>query len=170
MRNPIRLAAVLAALALVLAACGGTADSAGDLPTDPAGACLAGDPDCADVPGDDPMGEPGDDDEPSAGGGVLGAPIVGGGLSVEDALAGGVDGVIAVRGFLVEDADGARLCDLLAESLPPQCGGAWIELSETSTIDPDEMKSVQGVTWTDFPVTVLGSIVDGVFVVDTLSK
>ncbi|NIR41603.1 MAG: hypothetical protein GWN79_26950, partial [Actinobacteria bacterium] len=78
-------------------------------------------------------------------------------------------GVIAVKGFVVADADGIRLCDLLAESLPPQCGGTWIELANLDAIDPDELKTEQGVTWTDFPVTVLGEIVDGVLTPTPLS-
>lgn len=131
-----RIAAVAAVLALVVAACGGTADD----------------------PVDVDLGDP-----------VVGGLLVDGGLTVGETLTTDAVGVIAVKGFLVQDAAGARLCDLLAESLPPQCGGASIDLSDTSTIDPGEMKSEQGVTWTDQTVTVFGEIIDGVLVVTSPS-
>ena len=55
MSHRVRLAAVLAVLALVAAACGGGDDAnarADELPTAPiAGACLSGDPNCNDNPG-----------------------------------------------------------------------------------------------------------------------
>lgn len=184
MSQRIRFAAMLAALALVVVACGsGTVDSTGadELPPNPAAACHSDAPDCNDTPSDGPGGndtplqpldepqlEPGDPGTP--GQVVTGMPIAGGGLSVADALATDTDGPIAVVGFLIQDADGARLCDLLAESLPPQCGGASIELSDISTIDPDELKTAQGVTWTDFPVTVIGEIAGSVFNVTPMSQ
>ena len=162
----VRIAAALAAVALVAAACGGASNdaaSAEELPINPAGACLAGEPDCNDIPGqdaDEPILEPGDPAAP--GDAVIGTPIIGGGLSIADALTSDADGPIAVAGFLIQDANGARLCDLLAESMPPQCGGDSVELSDVSMIDPDELKTAQGVTWTDSTVTVYGEIVDGV--------
>lgn len=164
-----RLAGLLAVFALVAAACGGSGDSTSELPTNPAaGACLAGDPDCNDIPGNDaPALEPGDT---PLGDPVIGAPILGGGLTVADLIDAAPDGPLAVVGFLVQDADGARLCDGLAESLPPQCAGASVELSDISSIDPDELRTEQGVVWTDFPVTVLGELAGGVFTVTPLSN
>lgn len=166
-----RIAALLAALALVSAACGGASDdSPSELPTNPAaGACLVGDPDCNDTPGNDaPALEPGD--ELPTDGGVIGAPITGGGLTVADVLSTDVDGPLAIVGFLVQTGDAARLCDGLAESLPPQCAGPSIELSDISTIDPDDLRTEQGVTWTDVPVSIVGEIVSGVFTVTPLSN
>ncbi len=164
-----RLIVLLAVLALVAAACGGSADTTSELPVNPAaGACLAGDPDCNDIPGTGaPALEPGDS---LPGDPAIGAPIIGGGLSVADLIAADPDGPLAVVGFLVHDADGTRLCDGLAESLPPQCAGAFVELSDTSTIDPDELRTEQGVTWSDFPVTVLGELAGGVLTVTPLSN
>jgi hypothetical protein len=170
----IRLAAVLAILALVAAACGGGSDddaSAEELPPNPAATCLAGDPDCDDIPGadlDEPLLEPGDPVAP--GDAVIGTPIIGGGLTIADALSTDADGPLAVVGFLIQDADGARLCDLLLESLPPQCGGDSVDLSDVSTIDPDELKTAQGVTWTDNTVTVYGEIVNGVLTATPFSS
>lgn len=180
-----RILTLTMALALAVAACGGASDdgaiadetptvATGDeLPTNPAaGACLAGDPNCLDVPGNDapPLLEGDEPDlsaDPNSGSSGF---IVDGGVTISDALEGGLEGVIAVKGFVVADDSGARLCELLAESLPPQCGGATIELSNLSTVDPDELRTDQGVTWSEQSVTLLGELVDGTLVVDALSS
>ena len=95
--------------------------------------------------------------------------VVGGGLAVSEALTTDATGVLAVKGFVVADADGIRLCEALAESMPPQCGGASIDLANLDAIDPDELRTEQGVTWSDSTVTVLGEIVDGMLVPTALS-
>lgn len=95
--------------------------------------------------------------------------VVGGGLTIDEALTTDATGILAVQGFVVADDSGIRLCDLLAESLPPQCGGASIAVADLDAVDPDELKSSQGVTWTDFPVTIVGEIIDGALVPTPLS-
>ena len=52
-------------------------------------------------------------------------------MSVADALAHGpTDDLVSVSGALFVAPDGTvRLCDAIAESFPPQCGGASIEVS-----------------------------------------
>ena len=95
--------------------------------------------------------------------------LVDGGLTVAEALTTDAVGIIAVTGFIVVNDSGAHLCELLAESLPPLCGGAAIEVADLSTIDPDSLSEAQGVTWTDQPVTILGEIVDGTLVPDPFS-
>ena len=151
---------LLAALALALAACGGgDSDDAAtaDLPindgNDPgiAAACLEGEPDCNDTPGGEPQDLPsGGDDEPTAV------------LSVADAA--NAAGQVTVTGFLIDVAGESRLCESLAESFPPQCGEASITLTSLDQIDPDELKTEGDVTWTDYPVTVFGEMVDGTLV------
>lgn len=170
MTSTIRLAAIVAALALFAGACGGTTDTddpgTDGLPINPAAACIETQPDCEDtIDTNEPLFL---DDEPTDGvepGDVVngGALAPNGGLTVADALAGDAEGILAVKGFVVSAEGGARLCDLLAESLPPQCGGAAIELAGLDTIDPDELSEAQGVTWSARPITLLGEIVDGVF-------
>ena len=165
-----RLLMIGVLVALFAAACGDDASdtSAPDeaqLPPNPAGACLEGDPDCQDLgplPTEPPL-LPGEPDGGVAPG--VGTPmVVDGGLTISEALETDATGPLAVKGFLVEDSNGLRLCEALAESFPPQCGGASIELADKSPIDPDELKTEQGVTWTDYEVTVIGDIVDGVLV------
>jgi hypothetical protein len=150
------------ALALLAAACGDDdGDAASEIPS-AAGACLEGAEDCNDTPGTAPDlfpgGEPDDGAAPGADQGL----VVGGGLTVSEALETDADGTIAVTGFYFEDESGLRLCELLLESFPPQCGGAQIALANGDAVDPDDLDEEQGVTWSPSPVTVLGEIVDGV--------
>ena len=172
------LLAVFLGLALVATACGDGNDTTGGLDDSgippAAGACLEGTVDCNDTPqlGDDdlfPGGEPQDGAEPIAG--PTGGMVVDGGLTITEALEGEATGVIAVQGFYVDDGSGARLCEALAESFPPQCGEASIALGDGAldVIDPDEIQEAQGVAWTDYPVTIIGEIVDGTLVPTEMS-
>ncbi len=154
---------LLAAFALVLAACGGGDDDAAtaDLPVndgaDPgiSAACLVGEPDCNDTPN----GNQAPQDLPT--GGDDAAPIVA--MSVDEAAS--ASGQVTVSGFLVDVAGESRLCEALAESFPPQCGGANITITSLDQIDPDELSTEGDVTWTDAYVTVFGEMVDGTLVV-----
>ncbi len=177
----LRLIALVAALMVVLAACGSDADQPSELPINDdagdtpaaAGACLEGEPDCNDtgVMADDPLPLPGDDDEAGSsndGGAVVsGGMTVDGGLTVSEALASDATGILAVQGFLLDDGTGARLCQALAESFPPQCGGASISVTNYEEVLDVPLQSEQSTTWTDEWVTLFGEIVDGVLVVDT---
>ncbi len=174
----VRFTAVLLALAMVLAACGSEADQPSELPTNDnpgdtpaaAGACLEGEPDCNDtgVITDEPLPLPSDDGGSQDDGGavVSGGMTVDGGLTVSEALASDATGIIAVQGFLLDDGTGARLCEALAESFPPQCGGTSIAVSNYEEVLDVPLQSEQNTTWTDEWVTFFGEIVDGVFVVD----
>lgn len=150
---------LLAAFALILAACG-DGDTTADLPVNDGGdpgditaTCLEGEPDCNDTPGGEPQDLPsGDADGPSI-------PT----LTITDAA--DASGQAMVTGFLVDVAGESRLCEALAESFPPQCGGASITMTSLDQIDPDELKTEGDVTWTDFQVTVFGEMVDGTLVV-----
>lgn len=162
--------AVLAAAALLLTACG-TADtsnadalppaaSPADVPA-ASGACLEGEPDCNDMGAVNPPGPiPLDGDSTNAGA------LVDGGLTVSEALATDTTGIIAVQGFLLDDGTGARLCEALAESYPPQCGGTSIPVVGYEEMVDVPLSSAQGMTWTDSTVTFFGELVDGVFTVD----
>jgi hypothetical protein len=162
-----------ATLALTLAACGGGVadDDPASLPVndDPAssggaaaGACLAGEPDCNDIgdgQGAEPLPLPGDGepgDAPPAG-----APDA---LTISQALE--TEGVVVVAGFFFDDGSGPRLCEALAESFPPQCGGTSIAVTGYEEVIDVPLQSEQGVSWTDQTVTFTGEIVDGVMVVD----
>ena len=150
-----------AAAALVATACGGGAsveNAADPLPPDASSACEVGAPDCGDIVNgnNEPLFVDGETDLDGDPGGSSGL-VIDGGLSVEEALDSDATGRIAVQGFVVGDDPGIRLCDLLAESLPPLCGGASIEVTDLDTVDPDELNSAQGVMWSDQPVATLVS-------------
>jgi hypothetical protein len=178
-----RLAAVLTTLMLLAAACGdgsgGNGDPAllppndnpGDTPA-VSGVCAPDEPDCDDtlVVGDDEPEPLPSDPEPVIGTGgdpvSSGGMLVDGGLTVSEALATDATGIIAVQGFLLDDGTSARLCEVLAESYPPQCGGASIPVTGYEEVISDRLSNAQGVTWTDDYVSLLGEIVDGTLVVN----
>ena len=133
-RSALHLAASVAAVA-ALAACGVTADP---------------------------------DEQPSAGGTAGDRPPVlviadGGGsepgITVGDALGHqATDDLVSVTGSLLVDADGTvMLCEALAESFPPQCGGERIAVRG---LDPTAVAGLQSegdVSWSD-SVTLFGSV------------
>jgi hypothetical protein len=143
------------------AACGtGETDPDTTNTTEPVsqGYCAPDVPDCEDTIVIDDGGSA----APSAG------MLADGGLTVSEALATDATGVIAVRGFYFEDDSGRRMCELLAESLPPLCGGAELPLGESAQ-QFGGLRTTQGVTWSDRPVVILGEIVDGVLIPDDMS-
>ena len=164
-----RCALLFGVLTLVLAACGSATEEALPVDDDPdpappaAGACLVDEPDCNDVgvPDGGELPIPSDDGEV-----VTGGMVAGDGLTVAEALEGGADGVIAVQGFLFDDGSGPVLCEVLAESFPPQCGGASVPVEGHEEAVDVPLVSEQGVTWTDQPLILFGDIVDGTLVVD----
>ncbi len=104
-----------------------------------------------------------------------GAPIPGGGLSVQEAIDSTLEGPLAVKGYIVApEGEPVRLCTALLESYPPQCGepslvveGLDLETLEglTSTSDP----SLAQVTWSDAEVSLLGEVENGVITVSETS-
>ena len=70
---------------------------------------------------------------------------------------------VTVSGFLIADRDGnTRLCSVLAESLPPQCGGDRINLlgfdasSVLNSKTPQRPSDIGTTRWTDHQITVTG--------------
>lgn len=74
---------------------------------------------------------------------------------------------ILTQGVLIID-DQARLCEALAESFPPQCAGGSVELSglEQGTVVGLEVAEDAAVLWTNYPLTVSGTV-EGGSLVDT---
>ncbi len=71
---------------------------------------------------------------------------------------------VTVSGFLIVDTDGnSRLCSVLLESFPPQCGGDRIDLPgfevssvpNTKTVKFSE-GGIRTVIWSDGPISVKG--------------
>ena len=81
------------------------------------------------------------------------------GMSVADALAHGpTDDLVSVSGALFVAPDGTvRLCDAIAESFPPQCGGASIEVSGLDLSTVANLQEANGVRWAE-SVVLFGSV------------
>lgn len=79
-------------------------------------------------------------------------------ITVTEALASTEDGPLLVEGHLVITPDGARLCEVLAESFPPQCGGDFLILDEPDPSALEQVVTEGDVSWTDNLVQMLGTI------------
>jgi hypothetical protein len=88
----------------------------------------------------------------------LGAPIPGGGLSIEEAKASTLDGPLMVRGYLIERDGELRLCEAILESSPPQCGEPSL-LVDGPAPDASEER-----------VSLLGEVDDGTIVVSSTAQ
>lgn len=83
---------------------------------------------------------------------------MGPGISVDDAIDSASDGPVLVNGYLFVDADGVvTLASAIAESMPPQPGGARLTV-EGLNPGEYEMSESQGIRWTDSQVQVLGAV------------
>jgi hypothetical protein len=63
-------------------------------------------------------------------------------------------------GYLVQSGGEARICDALAESYPPQCGGRSYRLMGFDARSVSGVEQANGVSWTQQQVTVRGVITD----------
>lgn len=66
--------------------------------------------------------------------------------------------------LLALDGD-VRLCSALAESFPPQCGGASLLVEGVELEEVDGLVTEGEVSWTDRPIQLLGTVEDGLLTV-----
>ena len=83
---------------------------------------------------------------------------VGPGISIREALTSDLKGPLLVNGHLHVQNDQARLCEILAESLPPKCGGRILVVKGLDLKTMDGLTSAGSVTWSDQLVQVLGTV------------
>ncbi|NNE74823.1 MAG: hypothetical protein HKN26_14250 [Acidimicrobiales bacterium] len=76
-------------------------------------------------------------------------------IGVEDLFDGEGAREAVVEGFVVWDQQGARLCAVLMESFPPQCGNPAVVIANPDDLTV-ELQSEQGVRWTDGIVALDG--------------
>jgi hypothetical protein len=86
------------------------------------------------------------------------------GISVEQAV--DAEGPAVVNGSLLAQGDDVKLCAALAESFPPQCGGASITVVGLDFAQLDGLTTEGDVTWSDLPIRVEGVLADGILTVD----
>jgi hypothetical protein len=115
--------------------------------------CLPESPDCEDT-GDETGGPTptAPDQSPSSGF------VVGSGLTITEALAYDGTEPIAIGGFVVTTAEGTFLCELLAESFPPQCGGQSVAVLNPDTLTSFVLVEEGGTQWSPEPIVVFGHI------------
>ena len=100
-------------------------------------------------------------------GGVASGPIsgVGPGISIDEALTSNLKGPLLINGLLQVEDGQVRLCAVLAESFPPQCGGSFLVVKGLDLTKMDGLTSEGSVTWSDQPVQVPGTLKDEVLTV-----
>jgi hypothetical protein len=87
-------------------------------------------------------------------------------LTIEQALGGGGDLPLLVKGFVVAaDGETPRFCSALLESYPPQCGGPSLEIERLDLTSIDGLQSTDDpdlaqVTWSETEITLLGNVAD----------
>ena len=108
--------------------------------------------------GDDAPDAPADD--AAAGSTVPQTSCLGAGppISIDEALASGSDEMLLVSGNLLALDDEVRLCSALAESFPPQCGGASLHVVGLKLEEVDGLITEGDVSWTDRPIELLGIV------------
>jgi hypothetical protein len=81
-------------------------------------------------------------------------------ISIDEALASGSDEPLLVAGNLLAVGSEVRLCSALAESFPPQCGGASLHVVGLKLAEVDGLITEGDVSWTDRPTELLGVVDD----------
>jgi hypothetical protein len=79
-------------------------------------------------------------------------------ISIDEALASGSDEMLLVAGNLLAQGAEVRLCSALAESFPPQCGGASLHVAGLDLDEVDGLLAEGDVRWTDRPIELLGVV------------
>lgn len=110
-------------------------------------------------------GSPGDE---RTGGSIDSSSAVGPGLNVDEARSAETDEPVLVNGFVVARDGEVRLCSVLLESYPPQCGDPSLTVEGADLTDYD-LSSGDGVRWSDEQVQVLGRVDGDVLRVESTS-
>ena len=86
----------------------------------------------------------------------------GAGISIEEALESDSSEPLLVNGNLLVTDGQARLCSALAESFPPQCGGASLLVTGLDVAQVEGLIMEGDVMWTDRPTQLAGVVSDGI--------
>jgi hypothetical protein len=135
--------------------------------------CADNQPDCQDTittrdlptRGDDPVAPTTSPGDGSASSGM----IVDDGVSVSEAIAYEGSQPVAVHGYVVRTSESAQLCEALAESYPPQCGGANLILVNPGATDDLALLEDGDVQWSPDVVILIGTVTGTELTIDTTS-
>ena len=83
---------------------------------------------------------------------------VGPGISIGEAITSDLQGPLLINGHLHAQNGQVRLCELLAESFPPLCGGRSLAVKGLDLTTMAGLTSEGSVTWSDQLVQVLGTV------------
>jgi hypothetical protein len=107
----------------------------------------------------------GGDDSDDAGTVPGATTLTGPGISIDEALESDSDEPLLVNGNLLITDGQARLCSALAESFPPQCGGASLLVTGLDIAQVEGLMMEGDVMWTDRPIQLAGVVSDGILTV-----
>ncbi len=103
-------------------------------------------------------------------GACSGSPTPGSGITVAHARGLRQAQVQLVSGFVVADGTRVQLCEALAESFPPQCGGASIEVRGLDLNALTGLQESGRVRWSPQERLLYGEIRGGVLTIISNSK
>jgi hypothetical protein len=86
-------------------------------------------------------------------------------ITVEQLVERSADTATPVVGFLHITADGTKLCSMILESYPPQCGGPSVDLVGLVPEDVPDLQSEGDVRWREQLELVVERTDDGAFTV-----
>lgn len=86
-------------------------------------------------------------------------------ITVEQLVARSSDSPVPVVGFLHISDGGTKLCALILESYPPQCGEPSVDLVDLEADDIPDLQSEGGVQWREQLELVVERTDDGAFTV-----
>jgi hypothetical protein len=95
---------------------------------------------------------------------------VDGGLTVAEALAYEGTETIAVQGYLVVDGQTGLLCEVLAESYPPQCGGQSLAVTNPEAASGAVLVEEGEIQWSEQPLTLFGHVSNGQLTIDATTN
>lgn len=80
------------------------------------------------------------------------------GIGIEEAIGNGGGQPLLINGALFVDPEGrVLLCDAIAESFPPQCGGMRLEVHGLDLASLPDLQEQNGVRWVE-QVQLLGTV------------
>ncbi|HEY7561512.1 MAG TPA: hypothetical protein VH650_04990 [Gaiellaceae bacterium] len=86
-------------------------------------------------------------------------------ISIDEALASDSSEPMLVSGNLLTVGEDVKLCYALAESFPPQCGGASLAVDGLDLATVDGLVTEGDVSWTDRPIELRGVVSNGTLTV-----
>ena len=77
---------------------------------------------------------------------------------------------VAVHGYVVRTPTAAQLCEALAESYPPQCGGASLTLVNPDATDGLPLIEDGDVQWSPDLVILIGTVTSNELTIDATTS